>query len=238
MICQRLIRVGGQPLTNTDVPGDPSVQTEGSGHARTLTGLTGQTWIPGRGCGLRWVPTGHTAGMEHGMDEQAGRVDGLWLEATAGAQASVDAELRDDAYEVFVAEAARCRLVDRMGPTRMLLRCGEVVDGTLAPDPGEAVDDHLALRGPGGRLMLVPSAAIVSATGSRSALRTEGGVSRTVRSWLREAWMAGDPLRVLDCRGRWTGGRLTLVGSDHVELEHDGLVTVVALSAVEAWQRR
>lgn len=164
------------------------------------------------------------------------RGESLWHEAAAGVQSSIDADLRDDAYEVFVAEASRCRMVDRVGRARLLLRCGATLEGDLVPLDEGAVDDHLLLRTHEGDL-LVPAAAIVSMTGSRPALRDEGAGCRTRASWLREAWSAGELVRVLGCTGRWVAGRVELVGADHVELDLDGALTVVSLASVDAWQR-
>jgi hypothetical protein len=162
----------------------------------------------------------------------------LWQEAAAGVQSWLDADLRADAYEVFVAEAARCRLVDRVGDARVTLGCGVVIQGELAPDAGEAVDEHLVLHGAGGVVRLVPVSAVVSVRGSRAGLRAEGDrVPRSLTSWLREAWSAEEPLRLLDGSGRWTVGRLCFVGADHIELDDGEDPTVVPLTTVEAWQR-
>lgn len=164
------------------------------------------------------------------------RGDGLWYEAAAGVQSSLDADLRDDAYEVFVAEVSRCRLVDRVGRARVLLRCGATVEGDLVPQGDGAVDDHLLVHTDDGDL-LVPTAAIAAMSGSRTALRIEGVRARTLASWLREAWAADGRVRLLDGTGRWLAGRVDLVGADHVELDLDGALTVVPCASVDAWQR-
>lgn len=166
------------------------------------------------------------------------RGDGLWQEAAAGVQSTLDADLRDEAYEVFVAEAARCRLVDRAGPARVVLRCGVTLVGELAPDHADAVDEHLLLLGADGGGRLVPVGAIMSLTGSRPGLRPEADQRpRSLASWLREVWASDEPIRCLDGKGRWTAGRLGYVGADHVELVHDDTRTVLPSTAVEAWER-
>lgn len=163
--------------------------------------------------------------------------ESLWHEAAAGVQSSIDADLRGDAYEVFVAEAARCRLVDRVGRARISLRCGATLEGDLVPQGEGAVVDHLVLRADDGDL-LVPAMAIVSMTGSRPALRIEGVRSRTLGSWLREAWAADERVRLLGPSGRWVAGLVDLVGAEHVELDLDGVLTVMSCASVDAWQRR
>lgn len=164
--------------------------------------------------------------------------DGLWLEAAAGVQSSLDADLRDEAYEVFVAEAARSRLVDRAGPARVSLRSGVVLDGELVPHSDDAVDGHLVLVGADGRTHLIRVSAVVSLTGSRPSLRSEGDrVPRSFTSWLRETWSGDEAIRVLDGSGSWAAGRLGFVGADHVELARGESRTVIPLASIEAWQR-
>jgi len=164
--------------------------------------------------------------------------DRLWQEAVAGVQSSVDADLRDEAHEVFVAEAARCRLVDRAGPARVLLRCGVTLDGELTPAGEDAVHEHLVLRRPGAGSWLIPVPAVLSVRGSRPGLRPEGDrAPRSLTSWLRETWSADEQLCLIDATGTWLVGRLEYVGADHVELVHAGTRTVVPMSSVEMWQR-
>ena len=153
-------------------------------------------------------------------------------------QSTIDADLREEAYEVFVAEAARCRLVDRAGSARVVLRCGVTLAGELAPDHSDAVDEHLVLLGADGASRLIPVAAIVSLMGSHPGLRSEAHQRpRSLASWLREIWASDEPIRCLDGAGGWTAGRLGYVGADHVELVHDDTRAVLPLTAVEAWQR-
>jgi hypothetical protein len=166
------------------------------------------------------------------------RGDRLWLEAAAGVQSSMDADLRDEAYEVFVAEAARCRLVDRAGPAQVSLRCGITLEGELAPQSDDAVEEHLVLLGADGCSRLIRVDAVVRLTGSRPGLRAEGECgSRSLTSWLREAWSADDPIRLLDGAGRWSVGRVEYVGADHVEIADGQVRMVVPVLGVEAWQR-
>ena len=166
------------------------------------------------------------------------RGEGLWQEAVAGVQASLDADLRDEAHEVFVAEAARCRIVDRVGRARVSLRCGITLEGELAPDSDDALEDHLVMTDEAGVSLLVPVAAIATMTGSRPALRSEGrGRTRSLASWLRELWSTDEPVHLVDGSGRWAAGRLTYVGADHVELVSGESARVVPLASVEAWRR-
>jgi hypothetical protein len=159
--------------------------------------------------------------------------DELWLAAAAGLQSELDADLRDEAYEVFVVEAARSRLQDRVGPARLSLRCGLALEGQLGAE--DVIGGHLRLRDHVGRHLVVPVAAVVTVSGTRPGLRPEGH-ERTLTSWLREAWSSGDPVSVLACSGQWIAGRLTRVGGDHVDLDLGEAELTVAIAAVEAWR--
>jgi hypothetical protein len=172
------------------------------------------------------------------MDQHALPGTELWQEAAAGVQSWLDADLRAEAYEVFVAEAARCRLVDRVGSARVSLGCGVVLEGELAPDSRDAVADHLVLRGAGDVIRLVPVSSVVSIRGSLPGLRTDGDrATRSLTSWLREAWSTDQPMRLVDVAGTRVVGRLGFVGADHVELVDGEVRTVVPLASVEAWER-
>jgi hypothetical protein len=161
------------------------------------------------------------------MDER------LWLEAAASVQSELDAEVRDEAFDVFVAEAGRCRLVDRDGRIRVNLRCGQAIVGVVAP--GAWPDSTLAVRVESGDLMLICEQAVVTMTGTTPRLRIEAGLSTSLGSTLREVWGAGHPVRLLLTDGRLLGGTLLFVGADHVDLRSpDGAVTV-PFSAVDAW---
>lgn len=178
-----------------------------------------------------WGPSaGNTGRMDR--DEQ-------WRELAAALAAERDAEVRDEAHEVFLAEAARLRLLDRSGPVRLLLRCGQVVDGSLDAGCGPLIADHLTVHESGGRILYVASTAVVSVTGSQPGLRREREIAgRTVPGWLRDAWQADQWVAALTCDRRWVSGRPVRVGADHVDLAQNGEVVTVGLSAVEAWSQR
>lgn len=143
-------------------------------------------------------------------------------------------QVREDAFEFFVAEAARIRLVDRRGVARVIVRSGAVVTGELSPHD---VGDCLEMVDSSGHGLLVPVAAVSSIRGSRAALRDEAGPTRprSLASRLRECWSAGGRLRVLLHTGEWTEGVITLVAADHVELVIADETCVVPYSAVEVW---
>jgi hypothetical protein len=164
--------------------------------------------------------------------------DDPWLEATAQIRAELDDELREEAREVFVAEAARTRMIDRRGVARLLLRCGETLDGDLVPAGAEHVDGHLTVLTSADREVLVAESSIVSVTGSEPALRLESSARpRTLASWLREAWDLGVPVSGLTCRGVWVRGSIVRVGADHVDIGPVGDVVTVPFTAIEAWSR-
>jgi hypothetical protein len=162
--------------------------------------------------------------------------DRLLSDAAALVQAEHDADLRSDAREVFLAEAARCRLADRQGRGQVLLRCGVRLDGEWCPH--ERIVGCVTLLGPDGRRQLVAEEAIVLVTGTRSALRVEAtGREATLGRWLREAWDDGDILRALDASGGWHAGPVAFVGADHVAIETDMGAVVLPTGTVQAWSR-
>jgi hypothetical protein len=167
---------------------------------------------------------GNTEAMQDG--------EGVWLEAAAGIQSGLDADLRAEAFEVYVAEAARMRMQDRVGTVRLSLRCGHAIEGEITGD--DAIGAHLRLRDDSGRHLVVPVGSITRMSGSRPGPRIEGG-DRTVTSWLRERWAVGDLLRLLTRDGTWIVGALTHVGADHVDVVVGGETTTVPLEAVDAW---
>ena len=170
--------------------------------------------------------------MEHGDD--------VWLEALAGVQADLDAQVRGDAYEVFMAESARCRLADRTGPANVRLRSGHVFDGVIASQGQESIDGYLWLIDANGRALLIAAGAVLAITGTRPGLReespTQSGTS--LGSWLRDAWSLDARLLVLLTDASWAGHRLVHVGADHVDLSSGGNVQSVPWTAVEVWVRR
>lgn len=166
------------------------------------------------------------------------RGDDIWLEALAGVQADLDAQVRGDAYEVFVAEAARCRLADRAGSAHVRLRSGQAVDGVIAAQGRESIDGHLWLIDANGRSVLVAAAAVLVVTGTRPGLREESEDQPTsLGSWLRDAWSLDARLLALLADGSWAGDRLVHVGADHVDLSSGGSILSVPWTAVEAWVR-
>lgn len=165
--------------------------------------------------------------------------DDPWLEAAAGLQVEIDTQVREEAYEVFVAESARGRMVDRVGEVTLLLRCGQAIEGELRPQDDDCVAGHLVVAEDSGRLLLVPDTAVVTMAGSRPGLRPEGqDRERTLGSWLREARQGDDRVAALLCDGRWINGRVAHVGADHVDLVSGGCSTTIAVITVEAWARR
>ena len=163
--------------------------------------------------------------------------DDMWLEVAAGVQSDVDADLRAEAFEVFVAEAARTRLADRTGDLCVRVRSGATFRGE-APQAAVAprVDGHLALITSDQRAMLVAVSAVVTMTGARGGLRDEVGHARSLASVLRDSWSAGDRVRALCSDGRWLSGRLAMVAADHADLHEAHGVTTVAYAGVEAWE--
>ena len=159
--------------------------------------------------------------------------DRLWGEADALVQTSIDAELREEAYEVFVAEASRCRMTDRCGDVAATLRCGVTVKGRMLP---EWMDGHLAMRTDAGAELLVPTAAVVVILGGAPSLRREGEIAATIGSALRESWSGGRTIRVLLADGAWRQGEVDFVGADHVTLRIVDMLVTIPMVAVEAWQ--
>jgi hypothetical protein len=206
----------------------------GPGRAKPADPVTDRTDRSVAQAGLGAVASGNTGRM----DQPTPPGGDLWYEAVAGVQASLDADLRAEAYEVFVAEAARCRLVDRAGAATVLLRCGVVLEGELTPHSDDGVAEHLVLRGTGDVSRLVAVCAVVSVRGSGPGLRPEGdGAARSLTSWLREAWSADESMSLIVGSGARVVGRLGFVGADHVEIWDGDARTVVPLASVEAWQR-
>jgi hypothetical protein len=160
--------------------------------------------------------------------------EGLWMEAAASLQSELDAQVREEAYEVFVAEASRCRLTDRTGPIRVALRCGRVMTGVVAAD-ADRTAGTIAIRVESGALLLLPHEAILHVRGTRPGLRDEVRSHPSLASLLRETWSLGTSTRLLLADGRWMGGILEFVGGDHVDLcTADGSVSI-PFHAVEAW---
>jgi 3',5'-cyclic AMP phosphodiesterase CpdA len=164
--------------------------------------------------------------------------EGMWLEAAAGLQSELDADVRTEAFEVFVAEAARVRIEDRRGPARLVVRSGVVLTGDLADAGQDALAGLLELLLDSGRRLLVPIDALVTMTGAPVRLQVDepAGIRPTLASRLREAWQLGEQVRVLLSDGRWLSGPIVLVGSDHVELGAGLQSAIIPFGAVDAWQ--
>lgn len=163
----------------------------------------------------------------------------LWAEAESIVQAEADADLVDEAYEVFLAEAARLRLVDRRGAVRIQLRSGIHIEGDLSDML--RVRAHLGVTTTSGSVVLVATRAVAVLEGSSRGLRSECAADPesdvTLTSWLREAWRAGALLRVMCGDGLVRVGTLRWVGADHAEfVGADGdHAWVVPYDSVEAW---
>lgn len=162
--------------------------------------------------------------------------DRLLSDAAALVQAEHDADLRAEAREVFAVEAARCRLADRVGQGRVLLRCGVRLAG--AWQPGDRIAGFIAMRDGDGRGYLVAEDAVVLVTGTQSALRDESACPETTLGhWLRQAWDDGEPVRALDALGDWHAGPVSFVGADHVVIDTDAGPAVLPAGTVQAWSR-
>ena len=155
-----------------------------------------------------------------------------WLSAGARVAADLEGDTRDEAVEVFTAEAARCRLADRRGRAIVHLMGGHVLEGRLRPDA--AVADHLWIEGRGEAVVAVTAIRVM--TGSRGSLRDEHPRrERTLASVLRERWSTAEPLRALSCDGSVRGGVLEFVGADHADLRTPSGVVTLPFPAVAAW---
>lgn len=170
----------------------------------------------------------------------------IWWEAAAEVESELAAEVAEEAYEVFVAEAARVRLVDRRGHVRVHLHSGASVAGDLLVDVDMA--EHLAIREASGATSLVTVSAIVSMRGSHVVLRPTDpdGASpgssldqrgTSIGSWLRRIGQEGAVIRVLLRDGVVIVGTVEMVARDHVELVELGSAesVVVPFAAVECW---
>lgn len=158
-----------------------------------------------------------------------------WYAAFAREQGQVDADVRAEAFDVFVAEAGRGRLVDRTGRGRLRLTSGVTLEGRLT---GFAeVADHLALLDDAGRACQIATRALVTMSGTQARLRPEPApTSRSLPSWLREVWAMGGSLSALDVTGHWHRGRVIAVASDYVDLDGTGSGLTLPYAAVEAWR--
>jgi hypothetical protein len=170
----------------------------------------------------------------------------IWWEAAAEVESDLAADVAAEAYDVFVAEAARVHLVDRRGHVRVQLCSGASLAGEVLD--GDEVAGHLGLREESGAVSLVCVAAIVCLRGSRVALRPvdpedgrPGGLpvgpGTSIGSWLRGVGEEGAVIRVALADGTVLAGTVVLVAADHVELVELGSADRVAVpfGAVEYW---
>lgn len=141
-------------------------------------------------------------------------------------------ELREDAFEYFLTEVARTRVVDRTGSVRIALRSGAVLAGSST---SSRIEGHLDLIDSAGRRVLVSVGAVVMIQGSAASLRDESARTRSLASVLREVWSTRSRLRVLLRTGAWIDGTVVLVAADHVELGLPEGTSVLPFAAVDAW---
>ncbi|MCF8526705.1 MAG: hypothetical protein K9G24_01485 [Candidatus Nanopelagicales bacterium] len=173
----------------------------------------------------------------------------LWWEADAALSAAAGDEVLDEAYEIYVAEAARSRMVDLCGEGTIRLRCGRDVTGTLGALP--PVEGHLVVADASAATSLVPLRAVVSMTGTFAHLRNELAHDtahhreQRLTGWLRDAWGTGVLIEILTCDSEVRRGRLAWVGADAVVVESPdpargdaSLEVVIAHDAVERWSIR
>lgn len=162
--------------------------------------------------------------------------DRLLSDAAALIQAEQDADVRAEAREVYLAEAARCRLGDRHGRGQVLLRSGTRLEGQWHPQ--DPVAGFVQVLDDDGRQHLVAERAIVVVTGTQSTLRVEPPArERTLGQWLREAWEDGHPVRALDASGTWHCGPISFVGADHAVVDADSGCVVLPYATVQVWSR-
>ena len=80
--------------------------------------------------------------------------DDTWQFHLSMMQSEPTTPLRAEAFEVFMAEAARVRLHERCGPARVHMRSGTVIAGELASPADGAVEGHVLLVDDEGRHIL------------------------------------------------------------------------------------
>lgn len=159
----------------------------------------------------------------------------VWREAAAAVEVELETEVVEEAYEVYVAEAARTRLTDREGAAHLRLRSGSLLEGDVVAD--EPIADHLRVLLTTGDVAVVPVTGLVAVRGTRPFLRREGSDgSCTLSSWLRSCWLGGVRMRAITVDGLAWSGAIAEVGADHVSLvDDDGGCWLLALASVECW---
>lgn len=171
---------------------------------------------------------------DHRPDDPQFEADRLWQDAAAVVAADLEEDAVAEAYEVYRAEVARARLVDRVGEVLVTLVSGGVLRGRIASTC--SVEDCLVLRTPDGVETVVPTAAVMVVRGGAPRLRPESvEPPPRLTSWLRER--EGDLLHVQLRDGTRWQALLVAVASDHVvlHLPGQGERIAVATSAVEMW---
>lgn len=167
-------------------------------------------------------------------DSQHVAAERLWQDAAAAVAADVEDDAVTEAYEVYRAEVARARLVDRAGDVQVTLASGTVLRGRSMP--ALAVEDCLVLRTTDGVEAVVPTAAVMIVRGGAPRLRPESAEQPPrLTTWLRER--EGALLRVQLRDGTRWQAVLVAVASDHVvlHLPGQGERIAVATAAVELW---
>jgi hypothetical protein len=160
----------------------------------------------------------------------------LWWEAATAVEVELETEVVEEAYEVHVAEVARARLADRVGPARLRLRSGVFVEGDVVAD--EAIEGHLRVQLASGEVAVVPLAGLIALRGTRPRLRREDvrDGSGTLSSWLRRCRLAGLRMRACTVDGLSWSGTLSTVGADHVGLvDESGECWLICITSVECW---
>ncbi len=158
-----------------------------------------------------------------------------WQDAAAVVEGELQVEAVEEAYEVYVAEAARTRLTDREGPGLLRLSTGSVIEGEVVVD--DPIHDHLQVRLATGDIAVVPLTALICLRGTRPSLRREAREeTRTLTSWLRSCWLAGVRMRAVTVDGLAWSGTISHVAADHVALVDDADdCWLIGLASVEHW---
>jgi len=166
--------------------------------------------------------------------DRNGNVDRLWHDAAAVVEADLQDDAVAEAFEVYRAEIARSRLVDRVGEVEVTLTGGVDLRGRLMDD--EPVADCLVLRAPEGVRWIIPVAAVRVLYGGASGLRPETEQTpETLTSVLRRAEGSTLELRLRDGQ-RWHAS-LVAVAADHAVLLciRSQQQVLVPFTSVEAW---
>lgn len=170
-------------------------------------------------------------------DDPNPHVDRLWLDAVAVVEADVQDDAVAEAFEVYRAEVARSRLVDRVGEVVVTLTRGVELRGRLLHD--EPVADCLVVQAPEGVRWIIPVPAVLVVQGGESGLRPETEhTPERLTSVLRRVEGSALELHLRDGR-RWQGS-LAAVAADHAVLLSGAAPhpVFVPFTSVEAWGLR